>query len=265
MKKLTKENFGEWAVITGASSGIGREMALIISKSGINIVLIARSEEALNKLSSEIKKESEVETKVIVSDLSQAQDIDDIIKQCNNIEVGLLINSAGYALSGEFADNLLEDEIAMLNVNVKAPLILSHHFAKQMKKRQKGGILFMSSIMALAGAAKWAHYNATKAHNLLLAEGLAQELRKDNVKVLAVIAGSVNSGFQERSKTQSAVGAMNPHKVDKWSLWMLSCKRTYIPGIMNKLIALSTRLNPRIINTAIFSAVVNKLTTPKGA
>ena len=260
MKKLTKETFGEWAVITGASSGIGKEMAHIIAHKGIHTVLVARSKNDLLTLSDEIEKSSNVKTKVIVADLSQEKEIYEVISQCSDLEVGLLINSAGYALSGEFTNNNLTDELEMLNVNLKAPLILTHYFAKEMKKRQRGGIVFISSIMALAGASMWANYNATKAHNLLLAEGIAQELKPDNINVIAVIAGSVKSKFQERSDSKSAFGAMTAQSVAKYSLWMLLCKRTYVPGVINKFIVLSTRLNPRIINSFIFSRVIKRLT-----
>ncbi len=261
MKKLTKEKYGEWALITGASSGIGREMARIIAQKGISTILVARDKEALEALSLEIEKTSKVETKVIVTDLGKEEEVYDVISACKELEVGLLVNCAGYALSGEFTDNALEDELDMLSVNVKAPLMLTHHLAKAMKERQRGGIVFLSSIMALAGAAKWANYNATKAHNLLLAEGIGEELKKDNINVIAVISGSVDSGFQERSHTQSALGSMRPETVAKYSLWMLQCKRTYIPGMMNKLIALSLRTAPRFVGTKIFSNVVNKLTS----
>jgi len=259
MKQLTKEKFGRWAIITGASSGIGREMAQIIAQQGINTVLVARDEEALNALSLDIQT-LQVQTKIIVADLSREKDIQNVISSCNGLEVGLLINSAGYALSGEFTQNNLEDELDMLNVNLKAPLILTHHFAKAMQKRKKGGIVFLSSIMALAGATKWANYNATKAHNLILAEGIGQELKKDNINVIALIVGPVKSGFQKRSHSHSAFWAMSPQTVAKYGLWMIQCKRTYIPGLLNKLIVLSTRITPRIINSYIFSNVVKKLT-----
>ena len=264
MKKLTKEAFGEWAVITGASSGIGREMARIVAQKGINTILVARDKDALTTLSLELEKDSNIKTKVIVADLSREEEIDKVISQCNQLEVGLLINSAGYALSGEFTENSLTDELDMLNVNVKAPLMLSHHFAKKMKERKRGGIIFLSSIMALAGASKWANYNATKAHNLLLAEGITRELKKDNVKVLAMIVGPVKSGFQERSNTKSAFWSMSPQRVAKYGLWMLGCRSTYVPGLINKFIALTTRLNPRIINSYIFSGVVKRLTSRRG-
>ena len=259
MRKVTKERFGEWAVITGASSGIGREMARQVAKRGINTLLVARSEDVLQTLAEEIEKQNGVETRVVAADLTQEAEVQKVIEVSDGLEVGLLINSAGYALTGEFADNSLDDELGMLNVNLKAPLILSHHFAKQMRERKKGGILFLSSIMALAGAAKWANYNATKAHNLVLAEGLAQELKKDNIRVTTLILGPVKSGFQERSHTQSPFFAMSAQRVAKYGLWMLGCRRVYVVGFVNKLIALSTRLNPRVLNTIIFSSVVNKL------
>lgn len=264
MKKFTKEKFGEWALITGASSGIGREMARLVAKKGIHTILVARDKDALQALSEEIEKTSNVQTKVIVADLSKEEEIYSVITASDGLEVGLLINSAGYALSGEFTQNSLQDEMDMLSVNLKAPLMLTHHFSKAMKERKRGGVIFLSSIMALAGAAKWANYNATKAHNLLLAEGIGQELKKDNVNVIALIVGPVKSGFQARSNTHSAFWAMRPQTVAKYGLWMLQCRRSYIPGIINKLIALSTRITPRIINSYIFSNVVKKLTA-KGA
>jgi short-subunit dehydrogenase len=259
MKKLTKEQFGEWAVITGASSGIGREMAQIIAQKGINTILIARDKSALITLSLELEKNTNVKTEVIVADLSKNEEIDKVISQCSHLEVGLLINSAGYALSGEFTENSLTDELDMLNVNVKAPLQLTHYFAKKMKEKKRGGIIFLSSIMALVGTSKWANYNATKAHNLLLAEGLTRELKKDNINVLAMIVGPVKSGFQERSNSKTIFWSMSPQRVAKYGLWMLGCRSTYIPGLINKFIVLSTRLNPRIINSYIFSSVLKQL------
>lgn len=259
MRKLTKENFGSWAVITGASSGIGMEMAKIVAKIGINIVLVARDEDRLKLVQKDIEKNFNVKTKVVITNLSNNIEIENLIKQCEDLDVGLLVNSAGYAISGEFLNNSLDNELDMVSVNINAPLVLSHYFGNKMKDKRKGGIIFLSSIMAFAGASDWANYNATKAYNLLLAEGLAQELKQYNIKVLALTPGSTISGFQNRSNTKSAVGAMSAKRVAKLGLWMLGCKRTYAPGLINKLIVLSTRINPRIINSYIFSAVVNKL------
>jgi len=100
-RKITKETYGEWAVVTGASSGVGREMALEIASKGLSVVLVARREELLDKLASEIKEKFEVETKIIVVDFSQKGANKKVMDETKGLEVGLLVNSAGYALTGE--------------------------------------------------------------------------------------------------------------------------------------------------------------------
>ena len=261
MKKLTKENYGEWALITGASSGVGREMAREIASKGINVVVVARRKELLEELASDIEEKCKVETKVIIADFAIDGATDKVINECKNLEIGLLINNVGYALTGEFSKNKIEDEIALLNVNVKTPMVLAHHFSNKMKEKKKGGIIFVSSIMAFGGAATWASYNATKAHNLLLAEGLGEELKIYGIKVIALTPGSIKSEFGERSNTKAMLGALSPKRVAKCGLWMMGCKRTHTAGLLNKIIAFSTRITPRFINTKIFSFVVKKILT----
>ena len=128
-----------------------------------------------------------------------------------------------------------------------------------MKERKKGGIIFLSSIMALGAAKNWASYNASKSHNLLLAEGLGEELKAYGVKVIALTPGSIKSGFGERSDTKAMFGALHPRRVARCGLWMLGCKRTHTAGLMNKIIVLATRITPRFLNTKIFSFVVKEL------
>ncbi|MCH9812709.1 MAG: SDR family NAD(P)-dependent oxidoreductase [Epsilonproteobacteria bacterium] len=261
MKKINVENYGPWALITGASSGVGREMAREVASKGIHTILVAREKTSLETVAQEINEKYQVETRVITLDFAQPDAVKTVIDTCDGLEVGLLANCAGYALSGEFTEHSMEEEIALLEVNVKAPMQLALHFSKEMKARKKGGIIFVSSIMALGGAAGWAHYNATKAHNLVLAEGLGEELRAHGVHVIALTPGSIKSGFQSRSRTKSMFGALSPKRVAKCGLWMLGTyKRTHTAGLMNKIIALSTRLTPRWINTKIFSLVVKSLT-----
>ncbi len=259
MKKLSQENYGEWALITGASSGLGKEFAKQIAKKGFNTILIARSKKSLEDLSLSIKTEYKVETKIIVADLKEDNQIQTIIDECKALDVGLLINCAGLALSNEYLDNKIEDEIDILNVNVKAPMVLSHFFAQKMRTQKKGGIIFVSSIMALAGASSWANYNATKAHNLLLSEGLGQELKKDNIEVLALTPGTIQTGFQRTSNTNIDLGSLDVKDVVSDGLNSLGQKRTVTSGFKNKIIAFLTRITPRAVNTVIFSTVVNKI------
>jgi len=257
MKKITKETYGEWAVVTGASSGVGKEMVYQIASKGINVVLVARRQELMDEIAKELEENHQIETKVVVVDFSKDDAIDKLIAQTQGLEVGILVNNVGYALTGEFSENSLEDELALLNVNVKTPMVLAHHYSKQMKERQKGGIIFVSSIMAFGASANWASYNASKSHNLLLAEGMGEELRKYGVNVIALTPGSIKSGFGERSDTKAMLGALSPKRVAKCGLWMLGCKRrTHTAGLVNKIIVLATRITPRFLNTKIFSFVV---------
>lgn len=259
MKKLRKENYGEWALITGASSGVGREMAIEIASKGINVVLVARGKNSLEVLAVELEEKFKVKTNVIVADFSLDGAIEKVIQECEGLEIGLLVNNVGFALTGEFSENKVEDELALLNVNIKTPTLLAHHFSQQMKERKKGGIIFLSSIMAFAGAALWASYNASKSHNLVLAEGLGEELRAYGIKVIALTPGSIATSFGERSNTKAMFGALKPKRVAKCGLWMMGCKRTHTAGLLNKLIVFSTRITPRVLNTKIFSFVVGML------
>ena len=256
MKKLTQENYGEWALITGASSGVGREMALEIASKGINVVIVARRQDLLEELACEVEEKYKVATNVIVTDFSQEDATAKVIDECANLEVGLVVNNVGYALTGEFSNNKLEDELALMNVNIKTPTILTHYFSQKMKERKKGGIIFLSSIMAFGGAATWASYNASKSQNLVFAESLGEELKKYNIEVIALTPGSIKSGFAKASNTKAMFGALRPKRVAKCGLWFLGKKRTHTAGLLNKIIVLATRITPRFLNTKIFSFVV---------
>ncbi len=104
----------------------------------------------------------------------------------DGLEINLLVNSAGLGMTGEFLTNDLGAELGMLHRNCRAPLLLTHHYGRMMRDRRRGGIIFLASIVAFAGNAVWSNYAATKGHNLLFAEGLAEELRREGVDVLAL-------------------------------------------------------------------------------
>lgn len=259
MKSLIRENYGEWALVTGASSGLGKEFVKQIAQKGFNIVMVARNEKALRELGILIKTEYEVKVKIVLADLKVDAQIQNIVDECKTLDIGLLINCAGLALSNEYLDNKIEDELDILNVNVKAPMILTHFFGSKMRKHKRGGIIFVSSLMALAGASSWVNYNATKAHNLLLSEGLGAELKKDKVDVLALTPGTIETGFQKTSNTNISLGALGVKEVVLDALENLGQKSTVTTGFKNRIITFLTRITPRAINTAIFSTVVNKI------
>jgi len=190
--KTFNEKYGPWALVTGASSGIGAVFAKELAAKGLNVVLVARRQDRLEALAKELKSNHAVETHIIVADLTTDSGIEAVKNETSKLEVGLLINNAGVEDSGHFLETSIDTAVAALELNCKTPLILSHHFAKKMKQRKRGGILFMSSLVAFQGTPYIANYAATKAYSLVLAEGLATELEND-IDVLSINPGFTNT------------------------------------------------------------------------
>ena len=173
------DQYGPWALVTGASSGMGTEFARRLAEKGLNVVLLARREDRLRSLAVELERDYSVRTRVVAVDLTRDDLLDSIRDATDDIEVGLLVNNAGFATSGKVLDNDLSVELAMLHVNSRAPLVLSHHFGRRMREQGKGGIIFVASTVAYSGAPGWSNYAATKAFDLTLSGGIARELHGD--------------------------------------------------------------------------------------
>lgn len=255
MKDL-KTSYGDWALVTGASSGIGEIFATKLAAAGMNIVLVARRKDRLDQLSTKLKESSMVDTRVITADLSDENETKNIISQVDDLEIGVLVNNAGFANTGNFLDNNLDDEIRLLNTNCKSFLILAHGLGNKMKARNKGAIIFLASIVAFASTSRWATYAASKGFDLQIAEALSLELREHNIDVLALCPGFTRTEFATMAKLNDMM-AMDADKVVDIALDKLGKNSLVIPGFMNKLNALSLRLAPRFMNTRIFSMVVS--------
>ena len=160
MKELNNK-YGEWALITGASSGIGKEFATSISEKGLNVILVARSSEKLKKTAQELEKTFKVKTKVVVTDLATEKGIEKVIKETENLNIGLLVNNAGREDSNHFLKITPKEHLATIDLNVKVPMLLTHHFGKKMVERKKGGIINMSSIVGFQGVAHRAKDSGT--------------------------------------------------------------------------------------------------------
>ena len=253
-----QERYGPWALITGASSGMGVEFARQLADQGLNLVLAARRETRLRRLSEDLMTNAGVKVRIVVVDLSGRDFLDEIRAATQDIEVGLLVNNAGVGLAGEFLQNDRKSELAMLHLNARAPLLLSHLLGKAMQKRGRGGMIFMSSIVALAGIPSWSHYAATKAYDLVLAEGLAGELKQSGVDVLAVSPGTTRTELVRLSRFGRLI-SQAPDAVVRTALKSLGKKRRVSPGLRNKLLAFSTRLAPRFLNSRIFNWVIQRL------
>ena len=253
MKKFF-EKYGSWAVVTGASSGIGEEFCRQLAAQKFNLVLIARRTERLQQLASSLAAAHSIQTKVVSVDLASDNFLQRIIAETEPLDVGLLVNNAGFALIGRFLDHKLEDELRLLYVNCRAPMILAHHFGRKMAQQKRGGIINVSSAAAFMPLPFWTSYSASKIYSLYFSEGLWFELKKNSVDVLALCPGSTRTEFATVAGT--SMQGMQVEPVVRLAIKNLGRKISVISGIGNAVAAMFSRVISRKSAVIIGSKVV---------
>jgi short-subunit dehydrogenase len=243
MKDL-KEKYGNWALITGASSGIGREFARYLAKFNFSLILIARRYERLQELSNELTSKYHIEIICIKADLTKEECFPEILEKVGGREVGLLVNNAGVGSIELFFQSDLQKEIDLIKLNCLAPTILTHYFLKQMIERKKGAIIFLGSIVGMQPTPHLAVYSATKSFNIYFANALWYELNKYNIDVLALSPGSTNTEFERISRKTSRLIRTEPDEVVKSAFKALGKKPTVIHGFINKTIISIAKILP---------------------
>ena len=250
--------FGPWAIITGASSGIGKEFARQIASKGLNVVIVARRKELLETVASELKEQYKIEVLVVEADLSVDGFQNDILDATNDLDIGLLVNNAGTNCEGHFYRGSLDRNLQMLQLNMKAPYVLAYEFGKHFISRGRGGIIFTSSVSAFNAHPFLTHYAATKAYILSLAEGLNYEFKDKNVDVLALCPGFTKSEMTKGLKDSPML--MEAAPVVQAALDGLGNKVSVVPGFLNKT---QVFINNRILNrggaTSLSGAVLKRM------
>jgi uncharacterized protein len=186
---LNVDRFGPWAVVTGASSGIGHEFARQLAAAGINVVLIARRLGALHEIGDALAAEYGIEYRAVGVDLSDPGLLAPIVDATADLDVGLLVSNAGEASPGAFLDSDLDAEESIVRLNTTAHLDLTHHFAQRLARRGRGGIVLVSALGAMYGIPYNANTGATKAYVASLGEALHVELGKHGVHVTVLLPG----------------------------------------------------------------------------
>ena len=241
------------ALITGASSGIGLEFAKVFAANKINLVLVARSEDKLNQLATQLRSDFGITVKVIVADLSQMEQVFQVYNTCKtaNIQINYLVNNAGFGSYGFFVESDWKKTEEMIDLNIKSLTLLSRLFGADMVANKAGKILNVASTAAFQPGPTMAVYFATKSYVLFLSEAMSNELKGTGVTVTCLCPGATESGFmvaaamdnsalfKNRKLPTSAAVALFGYKA------MMKGKMTVIHGIMNYLIANSIRLAPR--------------------
>lgn len=246
-----KEN----VLITGASQGIGLELARVFAKNNFDLVLVARDKEKLREVAKELSKNHKIQVVTISKDLSEHKsyfELYNTIKK-QGLKIEILVNNAGFGNFGNFSETDLSKEESMIDVNVKALTSLTKLFLQDMLKRKSGKILNVASTAAFQPGPLMAVYFATKAYVLSLSEALSEELKGTGVSVSALCPGPTTSQFQERAGMQNAnlfkkKKVMSSEEVAQIAFkGLMENKRVIIPGFRNKVSAFLGRILPRSI------------------
>ena len=258
--KRLKDNYGNWVLITGATSGIGKEMALKLAEAGFHLVITGRRKHVLETLKKHLTDKFNVDIVTITGDLSTENDVLQLIEDTEHMNLGMVILNAGYGTSGKFINSNIEGEVNMLNLNCKAVLILAHHFANAMKDRsQKGAIVLLSSMVAFQGVPNAANYAATKAYIQSLGEALAIELKPQGIDVLCAAPGPVESGFSARADMRMSK-SLKPEDIAVPILSAIGKKSTILPGFLTKFLVYNLRMTPRWGKIRIMGKVMDGFT-----
>lgn len=248
--------YGPWAVIAGASEGIGQQYAHVLAERGFNLVTLARRLEPLEKDAELIRRRHRVEVKPCSIDLAADNLAELTAEACAGLEIGLLIYNACYSVIGEFLDIAEADHHKMLDVNCRAPVIMTRTLAPAMIERGRGGVILMSSMSGFQGTAMVANYAATKAWNINLAQGLWEEFRPHGVDVLACVAGATSTpGFEGNTPQdkRSKAFPMAPDLVAREGLKALGKRPLHITGRINRAVDVMGHLMTRRQRTRFFS------------
>ncbi len=261
-----KQKYGPWALITGASSGIGAEFARHLAAKGLNVVIAARRKERLDTLARDIKQKYGVKTRTIAVDLTAPDYLTRIQAETKDLEIGLLVNNAGAGVPGAFLKQSLQSRTKVVHLNVTAPMQLAYHFGQQMAQRGHGGILLVSSISGYMGTPYMSNYAATKAYLLTLGEGLNVELKPHGIDVTVLVPGATRTEMAEADGTDMSkipMTWMDAGPVAASALQALGKKTVVVPGAMNKVMAfMMTRLMPRKSASGMFGGMMKKAMDP---
>jgi len=225
-----RARYGPWALVAGASEGIGAEFASQLAARGLNLVLVARRQQGLDEISARLTSAYQIEIRTIALDLAREDAATVLVESTRDIEIGLLVYNAAVSLIGTYLEISLDDHLREIAVNCRTPSILTYLFAQQMVQRRHGGIILMSSMSGSQGSALVTHYGATKAYNRVLAEGLWDELRGQGVDVLASCPAPVNTPGYVASAPRGRMRAIEPGIVAREALDTLGKGPVNIPG-----------------------------------
>lgn len=244
--KSFASRYGGWAVVTGATAGIGKSFAHQLARDGMHIVLVARSGDALQETAEELRTQYAIQTRVLALDLAHSMAAETLDLETLDLDVGLLINNAAVEQRGAFVSHSAEELRNAIALNVTTPTELGQRFGRRFVKRRRGAIIFVSGSIAYQAVPHLANYAATKAHQVNLAEALYYELDPFGVDVLGLSPGLTQTpmvGRLEQSIRFGRIGMMKlqPDHVAKVGLKQLGRRPSVVVGRQYQLFAMLTK------------------------
>jgi short-subunit dehydrogenase len=249
---LDKERFGPWALVTGASSGIGKEFARQIAAAGINVVLVARREALLQEVGRSIAADFKVDYRALAMDLSQEGFLERLTRDTNDLDIGLVVSNAGTGNPGEFLKLDRQLLQATLRLSTMAHLDIAHHFGAKLAKRRRGGLILVGAMGAESGVPCMANDGGAKAYVHSLGEALHYEFKPLGVYVTVLAAGFTNTAVIEKFGLDPKTMPMKPMSVEQ-------CVSEALSGLLkNRSRVVPGRLN-RIMNALVPASLARKL------
>jgi short-subunit dehydrogenase len=230
------KRYGPTALVTGASSGIGEALAVLLARNGFDLVLAARRTDRLDQLAARLRDHEGISVLVCQVDLSHAEAIDTITEACEDQDIGLLVSNAGFGMKGAHQDNDPRTLRNMVNVNCVAPMLLTQHFIPKLLDRGRGGIIITSSVESLMGFPYSAPYAASKAFASSIGEGLWGELHPSGIDVLALCPGSTDTETHALQGIDSSKleGMMSAEAVAQEAIDNIQNGPVFISGAANR-------------------------------
>ncbi len=252
-----REKYGDWALVTGASAGIGLEFARAIAREGVSIVLTARREDRLTALAVEFREKYKVETRVVAADLAAADGADRLATAVADLPIGILVNNAGFGYAGRFDKLDTERLRSMVRVNCEVPVVLTSRILPGMIQRRRGAVIVVGSVAGRQPLPLHAVYSATKSFDLIFGEALWGELRGTGIDAIVLEPGPTQTEFQQVAGEVVGPNHGEPaENVVRVTFDALGKKPSVISGWFNWARANLIRLVPRSTAAIIAKKVV---------
>ena len=257
-----RARYGEWALVTGASAGIGAEFARALALEGMNCVLVARREDRLRALADELERTCKVETRVVEADLSTVRGIDKVVRDVRGLDIAMLVNNAGIGYAGRFLKQDADRLKRMVQLNCLAPVMLTRRIAPAMADRGRGAVVVVGSVAGRQPIPLHAVYSASKSFDVVLGEALWAELMEHGIDVVASQPGPVATEFEQASGEARVDPAADelPHVTVANTLRALGQQPSVVSGAFNYVRANVNRVLPRSLTAFVAQFVMEKQT-----